>query len=65
MKKHTFRTICLVLSVLGMAYILNSSLEKAGIWIGAILCILLVVFAYISTSRWGSKYFGGDSGEFG
>lgn len=56
--------VCFVIGIVGIIFMLNSKMGTPFDIIGVILCILLIVFGFISTGKWG-EYIGSGDENFG
>lgn len=53
MEKKTFRMVAFFIGFVGTVLIVKSDMGNPFEFIGVTLCFLLIVFAYISTSKYG------------
>ena len=68
-KKENFRVGCLVVGFIGLIGIMISDGEKLLKAVGIIVCILLMIFGYVSTGKFGKFIIGeevqGKEGSMG
>lgn len=57
-KRYNFRIGCLVVGFIGFVLILISDGEKLLKAIGMIVCILLMIFGFVVTGKWGKLIMG-------